>query len=54
MRVLIVEDDHKIAGSIKRGLEQETMAVDVTIQLFFWTDRIAQGKCDSSLPFCRQ
>lgn len=30
MRVLIVEDDHKIAGSIKRGLEQESMAVDVT------------------------
>lgn len=29
MRVLVVEDDHKIAGSIKRGLEQESMAVDV-------------------------
>ncbi len=29
MRVLVVEDDHKIAGSIKRGLEQESLAVDV-------------------------
>lgn len=29
MRILIVEDDHKIAGSIKKGLEQESLAVDV-------------------------
>lgn len=29
MRVLIVEDEHKIANSIKRGLEQETYAADV-------------------------
>jgi DNA-binding response OmpR family regulator len=29
MRVLIVEDEHKIANSIKRGLEQEAYAVDV-------------------------
>jgi DNA-binding response OmpR family regulator len=29
MRILIVEDEHKIAGAIKRGLEQETYAVDV-------------------------
>lgn len=29
MRVLVVEDEHKIAGAIKRGLEQETFAVDV-------------------------
>lgn len=29
MRILVVEDDHKIAGSVKRGLEQESMAVDV-------------------------
>ena len=29
MRMLIVEDEHKIAGAIKRGLEQERYAVDV-------------------------
>jgi DNA-binding response OmpR family regulator len=29
MRILIVEDEHKIANSIKKGLEQETYAVDV-------------------------
>ncbi|MCX6808746.1 MAG: response regulator transcription factor [Candidatus Berkelbacteria bacterium] len=28
MRILIVEDDHKIANAIKRGLEQEKYAVD--------------------------
>ncbi len=30
MRILVIEDEHKIANSIKRGLEQETYAVDVT------------------------
>jgi two-component system, OmpR family, response regulator len=29
MRVLIVEDEHKIANSIKKGLEQESYAADV-------------------------
>jgi DNA-binding response OmpR family regulator len=29
MRILIIEDEHKIANAIKRGLEQETYAVDV-------------------------
>lgn len=29
MRILIVEDDHKIANAIKKGLEQESYAVDV-------------------------
>ena len=29
MRILIVEDEHKIAGALKRGLEQEKFAVDV-------------------------
>lgn len=29
MRILIIEDDHKIANSIKKGLEQEGYAVDV-------------------------
>jgi DNA-binding response OmpR family regulator len=30
MRILVVEDERKIAGAIKRGLEQEAFAVDVT------------------------
>lgn len=29
MRILIVEDEHRIANTIKKGLEQETYAVDV-------------------------
>lgn len=29
MRVLVVEDEHRIANSIKKGLEQERYAVDV-------------------------
>jgi len=29
MRILVVEDEHKIANSIKKGLEQETYAVDI-------------------------
>src|SRR5262249_47578818 len=29
MRILLVEDEHKIANAIKRGLEQESFAVDV-------------------------
>jgi len=30
MRILIVEDDHKIANAIKKGLEQEHFAVDIS------------------------
>ncbi len=29
MRILVVEDEHKIVNSIKKGLEQESYAVDV-------------------------
>lgn len=29
MKILLVEDEHKIAGSIKKGLEQELFTVDV-------------------------
>jgi DNA-binding response OmpR family regulator len=29
MKILVVEDEHKIANSIKKGLEQEAFAVDV-------------------------
>lgn len=30
MRILIIEDDHKIANAIKKGLEQESFAVDIS------------------------
>ena len=30
MRILIVEDEHKIASAIKRGLQQQSYAVDVS------------------------
>lgn len=30
MRILIIEDEHKIANSIKRGLEQENYVVDLS------------------------
>ena len=30
MRILVIEDDHKIANAIKKGLEQESYAVDVS------------------------
>lgn len=30
MRILVIEDDHKIAGAIKKGLEQESYAVDAS------------------------
>ena len=29
MRILVVEDEHKIANAIKRGLEQQSYAVDI-------------------------
>ncbi|MFH1833185.1 MAG: response regulator transcription factor [Candidatus Levyibacteriota bacterium] len=32
MRVLVVEDEHKIANSIKKGLEQESFIVDVAYE----------------------
>jgi DNA-binding response OmpR family regulator len=32
LRILVVEDEHKIANSIKRGLEQESYAVDVAYE----------------------
>ncbi len=31
MRILVVEDNPKIAGSIKKGLEQESFAVDIAL-----------------------
>lgn len=31
MRILVVEDEHKIASPIKKGLEQESFAVDIAL-----------------------
>jgi len=30
MRILVIEDDHKIANAVKKGLEQESFAVDLS------------------------
>ena len=30
MRILIIEDEHKIANALKRALQQEKYAVDVS------------------------
>jgi len=32
VRILVVEDEHKIANSLKKGLEQENYAVDVAYE----------------------
>lgn len=32
MKILVIEDEHKIAGSIKKGLEQENFVVDVSYE----------------------
>ena len=40
MKVLVVEDEHKIARSIKKGLEQESCAVDA---VFTGTDGLDQA-----------
>jgi len=32
MRILVVEDEHKIANSLKKGLEQEGFAVDIAYE----------------------
>jgi two-component system, OmpR family, response regulator len=44
MRILVVEDEHKIANSIKKGLEQENYAVDVAYD----------GETGYDLAFCEE
>lgn len=46
MRVLLVEDDHKIAGAIKRGLEQESYAVDLAYDGDSGADEALSGEHD--------
>lgn len=33
MRILIIEDEHRIANAIKEGLEQERYAVDIAFDV---------------------
>jgi len=46
MRILVIEDEHKIANSIKKGLEQETWAVDVAYDGINGYDLAAGEKYD--------
>jgi DNA-binding response OmpR family regulator len=43
MRILIVEDEHKIANAIKKGLQQESFAVDVVYDA---DDGLASARAD--------
>ncbi len=46
MRILLIEDEHKIANALKRGLEQETYAVDVAYDGREGYGRALVGKYD--------
>jgi len=43
MRLLVIEDDHKIANAVKKGLEQESFAVDIS---FDGRDGLASAMTD--------
>jgi DNA-binding response OmpR family regulator len=47
MRILVVEDEHRIANTIKKGLEQERYAVDVTYNGTEGYDMAASGDYDA-------
>lgn len=46
MRILIIEDEQKIANALKRGLEQETYAVDVSYDGQEGLRKAVHGKYD--------
>lgn len=46
MRILVVEDEHKIAQSIKKGLEQESYAVDLAFNGTDGLDLALSGEFD--------
>ncbi len=46
MRILVVEDEHKIAQSIKKGLEQESYAVDLAFDGVEGLDLALSGEFD--------
>ncbi|MEP7166379.1 MAG: response regulator transcription factor [Candidatus Woesebacteria bacterium] len=47
MKILVIEDEHKIADSIKRGLEQERFTVDVSYDGVSGYDMAASNSYDS-------
>ena len=46
MRILVIEDEHRIAGSIKKGLEQERHVVDVAYDGISGFDLASEGVFD--------
>jgi two-component system, OmpR family, response regulator len=46
MRILLIEDEHKIANALKKGLEQEAYAVDVVYEGKLGTARALRGHYD--------
>lgn len=65
MRILVVEDEHKIAAAIKKGLEQESFAVDLAYEGVGGFDLASTEEYDciildlmlpgmSGLDFCRR
>ena len=46
MRILVVEDEHRIANTIKKGLEQERYAVDVCFDGAVGLDLASEGVYD--------
>ncbi len=46
MRILLIEDEHKIANALKRGLEQEAYAVDVLYEGLQGMARALRGNYD--------
>lgn len=46
MRILVVEDEHRIANSIKKGLEQEHYAVDAVYNGTEGFDLAVSEDCD--------
>ena len=46
MRILVVEDDKKVAGFIKKGLEEETYAVDVAYDGEDGLHLVSEGQYD--------
>lgn len=65
MRILVVEDEHRIANTIKKGLEQERYAVDVAYDGAYGFDLASSEEYDviildlmlpgmDGITFCRQ
>lgn len=46
MKVLIIEDEHKLANTLKRGLQQESFAVDVSYDADDGLKQVSKGSYD--------